>query len=284
MRGMEDEADAETTPSRGSPSRGSSSGGSKARENSLTRMTQVLDFLHVSQRPVSVGALARGMGAARSSTYSLVHALVEAELLEMTDDGRRVFFGKKLHLYGLDYMRQNELLRRGREEVDRLSRETGETSELCMLQEGRYTIVHSCPGARPFRISSAVGLQIPIPWTASGRLLLSGMSREEIAVLVSPDDLVLPNGRTIALDDFLADIDEAATAGYCVTSGLVDAYTRCLAAPVIAADGTVVATVCLVVPVDTGEPRVATLLATLRERAQLLSARPSLQRRPRKVA
>ncbi|TGT92898.1 IclR family transcriptional regulator, partial [bacterium M00.F.Ca.ET.155.01.1.1] len=110
-----------------------------------------------------------------------------------------------LYLYGMAYMRGNDLLRRGRQEVDTLSRETGETSELCMLQSGRYTIVHSSPGMRPFRISSATGLQIPLPWTASGRLLLAGLDRGRIEAMVTQDDLVLPDGRKIALDDFIDD-------------------------------------------------------------------------------
>jgi DNA-binding IclR family transcriptional regulator len=169
------------------------------------------------------------------------------------------------------YMRGNDLLRRGRQEVDALSRETGETSELCMLQSGRYTIVHSSPGTRPFRISSATGLQIPLPWTASGRLLLAGLDRGRIEAMVSQEDLVLPDGRRLELGDFIDDIARARVAGYCVTSGLVDAYTKCLAAPVFSAPGKVEATMCLVVPIDTSQERTGDLLALLRERAARLS-------------
>ncbi|TGW06579.1 IclR family transcriptional regulator, partial [Mesorhizobium sp. M2D.F.Ca.ET.145.01.1.1] len=158
-----------------------------------------------------------------------------------------------------------------RQEVDHLSRETGETSELCMLQSGRYTIVHSSPGTRPFRISSATGLQIPLPWTASGRLLLAGLDRAAIEAMVSDDDLVLPDGRKLRLDDFIADIAKAGVTGYCVTSGLVDAYTKCLAVPVFSAPGKVEATMCLVVPIDTSEERTADLIGLLRGRAAGLS-------------
>ncbi|TIT61089.1 MAG: IclR family transcriptional regulator, partial [Mesorhizobium sp.] len=141
----------------------------------------------------------------------------------------------------------------------------------CMLQSGRYTIVHSSPGTRPFRISSATGLQIPLPWTASGRLLLAGFERAVIEDMVSEDDLVLPDGRRLLLDDFIEDIVTAGSAGYCVTSGLVDAYTKCLAAPVFSAAGKVEATICLVVPIDTSEEKTGHLIALLRERAARLS-------------
>ncbi|MDX8490601.1 IclR family transcriptional regulator [Mesorhizobium sp. VK22B] len=242
-----------------------------SREKGLNRVLHILEFLHATQRAIGIGELAKGLNAPRSTTYTLVRELVDAGLLEMAGDGNRVYFGKKLYLYGMAYMRGNDLLRRGRQEVDMLSRETGETSELCMLQSGRYTIVHSSPGTRPFRISSATGLQIPLPWTASGRLLLAGLERNRIEAMISEEDLVLPDGRKIELDDFIEDIGKARVTGYCVTSGLVDAYTKCLAAPVFSAPGKVEATMCLVVPIDTSEERTAELVALLRERAAKLS-------------
>ncbi|MDG4910497.1 IclR family transcriptional regulator [Mesorhizobium sp. WSM4898] len=242
-----------------------------SREKGLNRALHILEFLHATQRAIGIGELAKGLNAPRSTTYTLVRELVGAGLLEMAGDGNRVYFGKKLYLYGMAYMRGNDLLRRGRQEVDTLSRETGETSELCMLQSGRYTIVHSSPGTRPFRISSATGLQIPLPWTASGRLLLAGLERSRIEAMISRDDLVLPDGRKIELDDFIDDIAKARVTGYCVTSGLVDAYTKCLAAPVFSAPGKIEATMCLVVPIDTSEDRTGELVALLRDRAARLS-------------
>ncbi|MDX8456842.1 IclR family transcriptional regulator [Mesorhizobium sp. VK9D] len=242
-----------------------------SREKGLNRVLNMLEFLHANQRAIGIGELAKGLNAPRSTTYTLVRELVEAGLLEMAGDGNRVYFGKKLYLYGMAYMRGNDLLRRGRQEVDTLSRETGETSELCMLQSGRYTIVHSSPGTRPFRISSATGLQIPLPWTASGRLLLAGLDRGRIEAMVTEDDLVLPDGRKLVLEDFIDDIARARVTGYCVTSGLVDAYTKCLAAPVFSAPGKVEATMCLVVPIDTSGERTGELLTVLRERAARLS-------------
>lgn len=242
-----------------------------SREKGLNRALHILEFLHATQREIGIGELAKGLNAPRSTTYTLVRELVGAGLLEMAGDGNRVYFGKKLYLYGMAYMRGNDLLRRGRQEVDTLSRETGETSELCMLQSGRYTIVHSSPGTRPFRISSATGLQIPLPWTASGRLLLAGLERSRIEAMISQDDLVLPDGRKIELDDFIDDIAKARVTGYCVTSGLVDAYTKCLAAPVFSAPGKIEATMCLVVPIDTSEERTGELVALLRDRAARVS-------------
>jgi DNA-binding IclR family transcriptional regulator len=243
----------------------------RTREGGLARAMQVLDFLHAHGRPIPTGVLARGLGAPRSTIYNLVRTMAEQGVLDIGAGDGRVFFGRKLYLWGMDWMRENALVRQGRQAVDRLAAETGETAELCMLHEGRYTIVHMCPGARPFRISSAVGLQIPLPWTASGRLLLSGMDRASIDRLVADADLVLPDGRRIDRQEFHAEIAAAASRGHCITSGLVDAVSKCLAVPIRAGDGGVAATLCFVLPIDTPQAQAARLIALLREHADSLS-------------
>lgn len=253
-------------------------GAGATRERSLDRMAQVLDFLHAYQRPIGTAELARSIDAPRSTVYNLVRSLLDLGILETAGEDGRVFFGQKLYLWGLDYMRENPLVRRGREAVDRISHETGETAELCMLQNGRYTIVHMCPGLRPFRISSAVGLQIPLPWTASGRLLLSDMARADVDALIGDEDFALPDGRIIAREEFHAAMADARRAGHSITSGLVDAFTKCIAAPVFGAEGQVMATLCFVVSMETAETRVAELVDLLVARAAALSFSPDPRR------
>ncbi|MCR8726108.1 IclR family transcriptional regulator [Frigidibacter sp. ROC022] len=241
------------------------------REAGLSRAVQILDFLHAHGRPASPGDIARGLGAPRSTIYSLVRTLSDCGLLDANAGDGRVYFGRKHYLWGMDYMRENALLRQGRRAVDELAAETGETTELCMLHEGRYAIIHMCPGARPFRISSAVGLQIPLPWTASGRLLLSGLARPEVDRLVQDEDLTLPDGRRINREIFHAEIAEAAERGFCVTTGLVDAVTKCLAVPIRDSDRSVAATLCFVLPINTADSTVTQLRKKLLDRARNLS-------------
>lgn len=246
--------------------------GAPARERGIDRVLQILQFLHSHGEGLKIGALAKALNAPRSTIYNLVGDLTEAGLLEVSPTEGRVFFGKTMYLYGLNYMRENPLAKRARMEVDRLAKETGETSEFCMLQNGRYTIIHMSPGSRPFRISSGIGLQIPIPWTASGRLLLAEHSRDEIEQLISPEDLVLPDGRAIDLDEFIGAIEKARDDGYCLTRGLVDAYTQCLAAPIYGADGKVEATICLVLPIESSEQHNGKLRDILIKSARELSS------------
>jgi DNA-binding IclR family transcriptional regulator len=229
------------------------------RGRGIDRVLDLLDFLHRHGRPIRIGDLARELKAPRSSTYEIVKTLAEAGLLEIEADGR-IFFGKALYFYGADYLREHDLVRRGRDEVERLARETGETSQLCMIHENKYTVVHMRAGA-----------QVPLPWTASGRLLLSHLPAAEIRRIVRPEDLILPGGRTIDIGEFIEAVEVARRDGYCITSGLVDAYTHCIAAPVLDPNGHAAATLCFVVPVDTTPDRVAELRDILVQSGRSLS-------------
>jgi DNA-binding IclR family transcriptional regulator len=231
----------------------------------------LLAHLHHVGRPVRVGELARALGAPRSSVYALVKILTEASLLETVGPNGEIFFGKTLYFYGMGYLRAHDLLGRARAEVDRLALETGEMTQFCLLHERKYTIAYMSPGRRPFRISSEVGMQIPLPWTASGRLLLAHFSDAEIRAMISADDLKPPRGSPLTLDEFVAAVATARREGSCVTSGLIDPYTHCIAAPIKDQNGRVTATLCFVVLVDTPSERIAFLRDMLVASGQALS-------------
>ena len=241
------------------------------RERGVARLLSLLAQLHQHDRPMRVVDLAKALDAPRSTIYELVAALTDAGLLEFSSNGKEVFFGKLMHLYGASYLRENELIRRGAAEVDRLSRASGETCELCVLHHNRQAIIHMHPGARPQRISSEVGAQIPLPWTASGRLLLSQASAADIEALIAPGDLFLPDGRTLALSAFVDECHAARGMASIVTKGLINSLTQCLAAPVWDTDRRLVATICMVLPIDVPESHVTNWTSELIASSRALS-------------
>jgi DNA-binding IclR family transcriptional regulator len=256
------------------------------RERGLDRAISLLDLLHRQRRPARIPDLARDLGAPRSTIYEIINRLLAAGILETYDDGT-VYFGKVVHFYAADYMAAHNLIRRACEEVDRLASGTGETAQFCMLHGNKYTVVHMHAGTRPFRISSDIGVGIPLPVTASGRLLLSHLTREELSAFVPEEDLRLPDGRVIGIDDFHSEIEEARRQGYCVTAGLVDNFTQCMAAPVTDHAGRVVATICFMVPRDIAREQSDRLLARLVASGRALSVfadqvHPAAVERPRR--
>ncbi len=225
----------------------------RSRERGIDRVLKLFAYLHSCGRPVRVADLPRALGAPRSTTYEIVRVLTDSGLLEASGDDKKIYFGRMMHLYGISYFRENDLIRRATAEVDSLSARTGESSEFCILNRDRQAIIHASPGSRPMRISSEVGSQIPIPWTASGRLLLSHLSPAEIQDVIQPEDLVLPDGRQVDIDDFIQQCIAARGKSIIITRGLINSFSQCLAAPIYGVNGQVEATICFVLPIDMKE-------------------------------
>jgi DNA-binding IclR family transcriptional regulator len=140
-----------------------------------------------------------------------------------------------------------------------------------MLEGNKYTVVLSENSSRPFNISSDIGVKVPIPWTATGRLLLAHLRPNEIRALIPDEDFILDNGRRVEFGDFLRDVERAAQQGYCCTEGLSHTFRYCMAAPIRDRTGLAVAALCFMTSRDTDPDKRATMLEDLIRSAKGLS-------------
>lgn len=249
--------------------------GENGRARGIDRVVDILEILREVGAPLSAGQLAARLKAPRSTVYELVNTLSKAGILESNPTTREVFFGLSMHFYGSAFLKQNPLVGVGVEEVTRLGRATGETTELCTLIDSRYTIIHSVPGNSLIRLKTVPGHTLPIPWTASGRLLVAHMSFEEVAALIPQEDFSLPNGVVLSPGAFYDEVRSADAEGLCITQGILDNFTKCIAVPIRTAAGQNVATMCFVLPQGMDKAREDELIATLRESQRRLSQYPS---------
>lgn len=243
------------------------------RERGIDRVLKLFAYLNRCGRPVRIADLPKALNAPRSTIYEIVRSLTETGMLELSGtDDKKVFFGRTIYHYGISYFRENDLIRRASAEVEALAVLTGETSELCMRNGNRYTIMHTHPGPRKRWIGPQAGAQFPLPWTASGRLLLSHFSPDEIRELISPEDLVLPDRSIVEVEDFIQQCIAARGKNIIITRGLVNSFSQCLAAPIIDAHGLVQATICLVLPIEVSDDERAVLQDLLIASGRKLSA------------
>ncbi|MCE4574681.1 IclR family transcriptional regulator [Caballeronia sp. CLC5] len=243
-----------------------------SRARGVDRVIDIFRKLHHAQRPMTMRELIEATGSPRSSIYELVAILTEVGWLETSADGG-VFFGREMHYYGSDYATHNDLISRAHQSILALVRKYDETTQLCMLEGNKYSVVLSENSARPFNISSDIGVRVPIPWTATGRLLLGHMNADAIRTLIPADDFVLDNGVRIDFDEFMRDVQNAKALGYCCTEGLSNAFRLCMAAPVRDRAGTPIAALCFMTGRDTDPERRQSMLDDLLQSAKALSHR-----------
>ncbi|MBP1851946.1 IclR family transcriptional regulator [Rhizobium halophytocola] len=246
--------------------------GSK-RARGLDRAFEILEFLRAHRQPIRPNEIAIAMGAPRSSVYELVNLLMRHGMLEYSGGDGRVFLGRKLYFLGRAYSEHFDLMRESDLLLVQLAEETRETAQMCLLEGNKYTVAMMREGSRPFRISASVGELVPIPWTASGRLLVSHLSDAEILDFIPEGDFVLPNGRQLDPGEFIAQVRKATDDGYFTFNSQVENYTHCFAVPVYGEDGICTATLCLIAPREDGLRHHRDYLDRLIEKASELSER-----------
>ena len=220
------------------------------RARGLDHAFHILDHLRAANRPLRPNEIAQGIGAPKSSVYEIINLLLEKGILDYVGKDGRLFLGRKLYFLGQSYLHHFDLTKEAEDLLVHLAHTTGETSQLCMLEGHKYTVLLMKEGARPFRISSDVGETVPIPWTASGRLLLSHLSDQEILDFIAEEDFVLPNGKPLSKTTFLKQVRGAREEGFFSFDSIADSFTHCFAAPVFDEHAHCVATLCLIAPRD----------------------------------
>jgi DNA-binding IclR family transcriptional regulator len=196
-------------------------------------------------RPNEIATL---IDAPKSSIYEIINLLIENNVLERSGNDGRIFLGRRLYFWGRGYINHFDLAREANEYLEYLAQKTHETAQLCMLEGNKYTVVLMNEGSRHFRISADVGELVPIPWTASGRLLLAHMSDEEILDFIPRDDFILPDGTPLAPAEFIAQVRASEADGFFSFDSIADNYTHCFAAAVYDDHHHCMATLCLIAP------------------------------------
>ncbi|KXG87384.1 IclR family transcriptional regulator [Agrobacterium bohemicum] len=254
------------------------------RTRGLDRAFEILEFLRVKRQSMRPNEIASEIGAPRSSVYELVNLLLSHGMLDYQGGDGRVNLGRRLYFLGTAYAEQFDLMRECERMLVHLAEETRETAQMCVLEGKKYTVAMMREGSRPFRISSNIGELVSIVWTASGRLLVSHLSDQQILGLIPQEDFILPNGSRMEPADFIAQVRQASRDGFFTFNSEVENFTHCFAVPIHQADGACIATLCLVTPREDGLRNRNSYLTSLLTAANEVSEKLGFRIEPAKLA
>jgi DNA-binding IclR family transcriptional regulator len=222
------------------------------RTRGIDRAFQILECLHEGKKPLRPNEIAIAIGAPKSTIYDVVGLMLSRGVLDRTDGEGRVYLGRRLYLFGLSHLSHFDVMRLASGFLDHLSEVTGQTAQFCVLDSRKYVVAQMKEGERHFRISSDVGEPVPLPWTASGRVLVSHLTDKQILKLVPTEDFRLPDGRRLSERTFLKEVAEARAEGFFSCDGTGGRFTHCFAAAIYDEQKHCVATLCLLTPREEG--------------------------------
>lgn len=239
---------------------------------SVDRAVTIMEIL-ARAGEAGVSDVAAEIGVHKSTAFRLIASLERRGLVEQTAERGKYRLGVGiLRLAGATTARL-DVVQEARPVVRKLAADTGETVNISVLSDRSALYLDQVAGSSALQSHNWVGQHIPLHATSNGKVLLSGLSRDELdSVLRS---LPAYTDRTITTRKQLrAELEAVRARGYALARDELEVGLTAFAAPIRNAHGDVVASMSVSGPTfRLDDDRVAAVLPLLVEAAAEVSHR-----------
>lgn len=212
------------------------------------RVTSILNAVSNSEEGYTLSELTRKTGILTGTISPILKTLLEEGFLEMAQTGNRYKIGMQAYYIGLAFSKGSTTLELVRKEMEKLSKECNETSQLGILRDGEVFYLLKVEGNESIRVVSEVGGSLPAYATALGKAILSRYEAAELRALY-PDGLKALTANTVTdMAELNRQINEVKSRGFSYEEGESGEHTACIGTPIYQ-NGEVVAGLSVVFPI-----------------------------------
>lgn len=153
--------------------------------SSTLRCLRVLELLADEPFELSFSELAARLDIPKASAHRLCTTLMEARLITQEPVTRRYMLSSHTLWVGSGYLRHSPLYRAAFFPMQELARQIPGTVQLGVLDEDYVLFIHSVGYTGAPDAFADVGLRRPMNATASGKIFLAGMSKDEVGRIMA---------------------------------------------------------------------------------------------------
>jgi IclR family acetate operon transcriptional repressor len=223
---------------------------------SIDRALSLLEALEDSRGEVGIAELSKRVGLHVSTAHRILATLVARGYARQSPETSRYALGAKaLHL-AESYLGQMDLRRLVRPILERLSQESGETTNLVILDRQEALYLDKVESPQSLRIFSRIGRRAPLHCTAAGKVLLAYRSKVQVEALLGPGPLERLTRHTItSVSHVRRELEKVREHGFALDREECEEGACCIAVPVRNAQGEVEAALGISAPTTRLTPR-----------------------------
>ena len=154
----------------------------------LDKCFDILDFLANSSKAPGISEISKALGYHKSTVFNIVHTLVDLGVLEREPENK-FRFGTRLYLLGKEAGNSSELIVTVHPYLEEINQTTKLSAFLGIRSGLRAIILDKVDSAFDIRISSEIGMRIPLLAGAGGKALLAQLSDGEVDEILSKNEL-----------------------------------------------------------------------------------------------
>ena len=207
----------------------------------LERGLRLLSIFKRDNPEMSISEINKHIDLPYATTYRLLYTLESFGLLSKTKKG--YMLGSGVLKLGFEYLASLELVDLARPEMIALRDDVGASANLGILDGAEVIYVAHVPSFRALSTRRVAGSRFPAHASSMGRLLLGGMSDDEIRRLYKGVTMQAFGGHAHTIDGLLALVAEARAKGYVISRGIFEPGLVAVAAPILNEQSAVVAAV-----------------------------------------
>jgi DNA-binding IclR family transcriptional regulator len=161
----------------------------------LIRGLTVLQELSGERRRLTLSEVAAALGVTRSSAYRLLFTLCHLGFVAFDSETKTYALGPQVLRLGYGYLASRDLVEVAMPHLLRLRDRTGWSAHLGELHGRDVVYLARVATRRSIASTVHVGARLPARATTMGRVLLSGLSDQEVRELYRDDPLTAVDGR-----------------------------------------------------------------------------------------
>lgn len=143
----------------------------------------VMDLFAKTEKPLGISEISRQLALNKSTVFNLVYTLTDLDVLEEVDHNK-FGFGYRFYALANAAGKRSELIHIVRPYLERINRETKLSAFLGVRSELRSVLIDKVDSAYNIRISSEIGMQMPLLAGAGIKAMLSLLTENEVEDLL----------------------------------------------------------------------------------------------------
>lgn len=208
-------------------------GGAQYQVRALDRALQILGLFNLEQSNLSLSEIAAKTELSPSTVLRLLTILMQHGYIERSRETDRFRIGVGMFERGSIYIQSTSLERESREALETLARESNQTASLAVVDRSEIVHIAVYQAERAIRYYAPVGQRESAHSTGLGKVLLAGMSDDEVDTIVTQRGLPGRTDRTITtITTLRSHLEDIRRGGYAMDNEESMIGLRCVAAPV----------------------------------------------------
>ena len=200
--------------------------------------------LFISHSELSTSEISELSGINKSTVFRFLVTLENRGFL-IRNEKNKYQLGLKFYTLGQLVYTRMELVSIIHPYLEQLTKKNGETSHLCILENGNYIVfVDKALGTLALKMDTPLGMRQPAHLTGSGKAILAFESEQTINQYLKYTDFDPKTSSSIrSAKEFLANLDEIRSRGYACDEEEFEVGLTCYAVPILDVSGRPIAAI-----------------------------------------